>query len=197
MFGLVPYWYLKDTDQLAVKYSNVMVLVVLLMIYWIGVIQSFWTNVPNTYVISKVSNWMQLIINAISCSIILTRPILAKRIFKKMHQLFLKIDGKLAEFPIKMKNTRLLASIGFAILFFTIYMLYVISFDFYVTTFKYNIFTEYYWIITMFPMIIYSAGIWYAFCLFTFIYYSIKFCNEMLKQKIKARLVRIHNFNFN
>ena len=190
LFGLVPYWtFAKSGSQLALQKVNVFIVLTLLVIYWIAIIQSFWTQVANRDSISKVSNWMQLIVNAISLSTILLRPIIAVKIFKRIHTLFEQVDGKLSEFGIKLKNRHLIICVAFSITFFAIYVTFIVFFDFYVSLIKYNFYSRIYWTISIFPMIIYSAAIWYALCLFICIFFRIKFCNKIMKSELKLRFV--------
>ena len=189
-FGLVPYSNIAaSSDQLDLRKGNVIFIIILVLIYWSAVLQTFWTLPKNNDMISKVSNWMQLIINTIALTTVLLRPIVAAEIFKEIYLLLLKIDGKLDEFPMKIKKKQCFAIVIAAIAFFVFYMTFLISFDYYVMTIRHKAFTKTYWSITIFPMIVYSAVIWYAFCLFISIYFRIKHCNKILKHEFMMRLV--------
>lgn len=189
-FGLVPYCTIpKVSGQFVLQKFNVLIIMGLLTVYWIAVIKSFFIESTNTDMISKVSNWMQLVINSITITVILLRPILGAKTFKRILSKCEMIDQKLSEFPIKMKNKQLLACIAIAIGSFAFYLIFLVSFDYYVSLIKYRVYTRIYWFITNFPMIIYSAGIWYAFCLFINVYFRIKFGNKLLKHEIKYRFV--------
>lgn len=192
IFGLVPYWTnSKQSNQLVLQKVNVVIMLLILLVYWLAVIQSFWTQTINENMISKVSNWMQLIINALSFTTILLRATLAVKIFKRIHSISEKIDAKLSEFSIKINRLHLSAIICVAVGLFSIYLAFLVSFDCYVNLFKYNISSKIYWTITIFPMIIYSASICYAICLFTCIYFRIQVCNKILKHEIKLRFVHV------
>ena len=197
-FGLVPYSTIsKVSNQLDLQRLNVAIILGLLIVYWTAVIKSFWMQTINKDMMSKVSNWMQLIINTIALTTVLLRPIVAAEIFKEIYLLLLKIDGKLDEFPMKIKKKQCFAIVIAAIAFFVFYMTFLISFDYYVMTIRHKAFTKTYWSITIFPMIVYSAVIWYAFCLFISIYFRIKHCNKILKHEFMMRLVWTRNFNSN
>lgn len=191
-FCLVPFWRVsKNNDLLVLQQGSAIFNVTFVFGYWIGVVQSFRTNTSNKETISRVSNWMQLIMNAITLTVIILRPVLAQKIFKKINYLILKIDKKLDESPIKIKNGRLITSVLLAISFFVIYMTFLICFDVYVLLIKYKISSHLYWFLTILPKIIYCAGIWYAVCTFLCIYFRILACNEILKHEIKSRFVSI------
>lgn len=99
LFGLVPN---KMGGRMLLSRAYAATIITALFIYWSVLLLSFWLPHGSTSnKISVISNWIQLLVNAITLSITLSYPIIASQIVPRIRDLFSHFDKKVEELGVQ------------------------------------------------------------------------------------------------
>jgi gustatory receptor len=166
----------------------VLVIMTFLIVYWIGLVESFWSNRKGNDNISVISNWIQLIINGFTLAVVQIYPIAEVRTVENIKGIIVNFDAKLAEFGIKVDYKKINLCVGVSISLFILFFIYMAVYDFYVSLVMYKLYTILYWFITFIPLMVYSSALCFAFCILIFIYYRLKIINKILRNELSFKL---------
>uniref|UniRef100_A0A7G3AEA5 Gustatory receptor n=1 Tax=Lutzomyia longipalpis TaxID=7200 RepID=A0A7G3AEA5_LUTLO len=161
------------------KWSTVLV-VILLTIYWFGIVMSFFMDHKGNDKISAISNIIQLILNAVALTTILTNGLLKFRTFDNILQEFALIDENLRGVGRAIKYHRSLILSRSILLTFIGYLILSIVFDCYVTVIRYEMTPIWYWIVATLPSVVYSMCLLQAMFIITWISTRCHLVNSIL-----------------
>uniref|UniRef100_A0A1B0CEC7 Uncharacterized protein n=1 Tax=Lutzomyia longipalpis TaxID=7200 RepID=A0A1B0CEC7_LUTLO len=171
------------------KWSTVLV-VILLTIYWFGIVMSFFMDHKGNDKISAISNIIQLILNAVALTTILTNGLLKFRTFDNILQEFALIDENLRGVGRAIKYHRSLILSRSILLTFIGYLILSIVFDCYVTVIRYEMTPIWYWIVATLPSVVYSMCLLQAMFIITWISTRCHLVNSILRHDARARYLK-------
>lgn len=162
-------------------------IITFLFFYWAVLLLSFWLPHGKTSnQISVISNWIQLLFNAITLSITLTYPIIASQIVPRIRDLFNHFDKKVVELGVEsnlQKMSKIIYFIGCSLILFNSYMM---CYDLYVTYFLTSVSHFWYWLLTFLPLFMYSFGICAALSVLLLLHFRFKTLNQLLSHEVKG-----------
>lgn len=138
----------------------------LVVLYWTGIATAFTRKGLKNGTISIISNYVQLLLNALAYTVTTVNPIWKFRDYIQIIRGFNEIDHQLMTISVQMgkkKRDRLFYILTLAIL--TI-LIYNASFDFFVAVIQYETFLPY-WILCATPIMVYALS-WHQAILFIF-----------------------------
>lgn len=183
-FGLVP-----NQMQSRMPLSRIYAATVItaLFIYWSVLLLSFWLpHGKTTNQISVISNWIQLLVNAITLSITMSYPIIALQIVPRIRDLFNHFDKKVEELGVDLNFRQNSRTIGLIIFSLVIFNSYMFCFDLYVTYFLTAVSHLWYWFLTFLPLFFYSFAMCGALCVLLLLNFRFKTLNQLLSREIKG-----------
>lgn len=173
------------------KKFHLLVVVLVLCIFWIGMVDVLQNIEPSADKLSKVSNWIQLLVNGISMSVTLLGILNIPTCL--IQQEFEKFDAKMRELKLKSwkcKGQNLvkevfapgkirtisILNIACCILFLT----YKICLEIYVLIIRYKVICPFYWMISFVPSAVQTAALCLVTNLLISFYYRLKVAHDIL-----------------
>uniref|UniRef100_A0A182IVV9 Gustatory receptor n=2 Tax=Anopheles atroparvus TaxID=41427 RepID=A0A182IVV9_ANOAO len=151
-------------------------------LYWTSMVSSIATSNHGNDRISRISNYFQLITNAIMLSAILLSPAFKLRNFAEMVRALRKLEQDLVNDTISC-NFRQMTRWNIVIIAGTVTLLLLITaFDFYVTVVKGMIRVDY-WVITILPQFINVIAVTQVILLLLYINGRFRLLNQMLQDE--------------
>uniref|UniRef100_A0A336LH03 Gustatory receptor n=1 Tax=Culicoides sonorensis TaxID=179676 RepID=A0A336LH03_CULSO len=158
-----------------------------LFVYWAVLLLSFW--IPHGKVsnkISVISNWIQLLVNAITLSITLSYPIISAALVCRINDLFQHFDKKVEELGVDINFQKMSRTIVIIIGLLVAYNSYMLCYDLYVTYFLTSVSNLWYWALTFMPLFLYSFAMCGALCVLLLLHFRFKTLNQLLSREIKG-----------
>lgn len=182
VFGFIP----NSTDHnLILQKISSIITITFVIFYWIALALTFSENEFTSDRLNVMTNWIQLLINATTLTIILIFPIVniesVREIFKQVE----KFDLRISKMGLKVDERNVKSFTISTILFSSIFMIYLISYEIYIIIFKYNLCSFYYWTISFIPYLIYSASLCFSFCLLLQILTRVKTVAKILETETR------------
>ncbi|XP_063704053.1 gustatory and pheromone receptor 32a-like [Culicoides brevitarsis] len=186
IFGLVPNKI--DFPRMPMSRAYATTVVSALFFYWAVLLLSFWVphgKTSNT--ISIISNWIQLLVNAITLTIALVYPVIASEIVPKIRDLFLHFDRKAEELGVGCNFQRISNIVGLVICALVMFNSYMLCYDLYVTYFLSAVSDLWYWLLTFLPLFVYSFAVCGALCVLLLLRFRFKTLNQLLAREVKGK----------
>lgn len=182
LFGFVPYSIVANKKITLQKYY-IAVVTTFLAVYWMGLIESFWSIDGSSDKLSVISNWIQLIANGLSMTIILVSSMNVKTL-NTIRMSITNFDSGIREMGLKINNRRINLIVVANFTCYILFFFYMASYEIYVVLIRYKFYSVYYWIITFIPVVLYTMALSFAFCLLIAIYYRLKLTSNVLKDEL-------------
>lgn len=183
LFGLVPN---KMGGRMLLSRAYAATIITALFIYWSVLLLSFWLPHGSTSnKISVISNWIQLLVNAITLSITLSYPIIASQIVPRIRDLFSHFDKKVEELGVQCHFRKVSRTVGFIVCSLVMFNSYMLCYDLYVTYFLTAVSNLWYWFLTFIPLFVYSFAMCAALCVLLLLHFRFKTLNQLLSREIK------------
>ncbi|XP_063704337.1 uncharacterized protein LOC134833812 [Culicoides brevitarsis] len=185
IFGLVPNQLNEPNLVISRRYASL--IIIFLTFYWAVLLLSFWVpHGKDVNKISVISNWIQLLFNAVTLSVALGYPIVASPIVSRIRNLFANFDQKVAANGVEGDSRKISRKIGFIVGPLVTFNSYMLVYDLYVTCFHTAVSHFWYWLLTFLPLFVYSFGVGAALCVLTHLRARFKILNKQLLREIRT-----------
>ncbi|XP_055711542.1 putative gustatory receptor 28b [Phlebotomus papatasi] len=194
-FGINP-WYRKLGKQTEGK-KNVeqgaispIIVTIMLLVYWCGIIISFFMNHKANDKISAISNIIQLLLNGIALTTVLINVLLRFQLFDDIVMGFHVIDENLKGVGKSLKYSNSVISSRNIVIAFGSYLALSICFDCYVVIIKYEMAPFWYWVVSTLPSVIYSLSMLQSMFIIAWISTRCNKLNALLRFDSQANYLR-------
>jgi gustatory receptor len=163
-----------------IRRFGVFIVLLLVLVFWLEFVEIFTHNEQNFDQLSKLSNWIQLLINGLALTVIvftvISCPIgeIVQR-FRKFDSIVLKINEK----PMEKFSTVALINVLVTVSF----LVYKAAFEVYVLIAKYQIMNSLYWIVSFVPSVVQSLALCVVSCILLAFYARLKLVRKVLKNE--------------
>lgn len=188
IFGFIPY----STHNLArnkmlkiLSHFTSFLVLSFLIVYWSTIALFFFDNEAVSDRFSLITNWIQLVVNGLTLTIILAFPLTYTKIVSKVFMQINKFDARVVQMGGKIDGFQLRSFTLVSILIFMSFMVYSMVYEGYVVMVKYDLCGGTYWTISIIPGVVYSAALCFAFCFLLQILYRVKLIEKILKCEAK------------
>lgn len=194
-FGINP-WYRKlgkqsegrkDVDKGSI---SPIVVTSLLLMYWCGIITSFFTEHRANDKISAISNIIQLLLNGIALTTVLVNVLLRYQLFDDIVMGFHGIDENLKGVGKSLKYSNSLTWARNILIAFGSYLVLSVCFDCYVIIIKYEMSPFWYWVVSTLPSVIYSLSMLQSMFIISWISTRCNKLNALLRLDCRANYLR-------
>jgi len=185
LFGFVPYR-IAANKRLTRQTFYVVFIPFILFVYWLALIESFWNVDEASDKLSIISNWIQLLVNGFSLTIILMIPLTMERTINSIHKNMTNFDTRIRAMGLTINNKKINAIVLANVTFYMAFFCYMMVYEIYVVLMRYKLLGFIYWIITFLPFIVYSVALSFACCLLIFIHYRLDVTRDILKKELKS-----------
>lgn len=165
--------------------------VVILFSFWIGMGDVLGIE-PSSDKLSKFSNWIQLLVNGFSFSVILVCPIANN--FSDILLGFAKFDSKISEMNCTNSSpTKHFKAFSiFNALFCILFLIYKGGFEIYVLIIRYQIIGPLYWLVSFAPSVVQSIALYTVINVQIAFYIRLKFTqNILLDEKVSKKFIPV------
>lgn len=180
IMGITPFENSKNKLNVNLCIPQIFVIALVVFIYWFGIVMTFIVDRLNTYTLSIIANWIQIITNAIAFTIILIYPLFKKFTVNSIVKLFEKVDAELNYLKIKLNYNS--DTIKYRIILFSCFLYMILStiFDCLVSLYVLENLRLWYWFVTILPLIMYTFALSQAFIIIGFIKQRCQLINEVI-----------------
>ncbi|GAB0098811.1 hypothetical protein DMENIID0001_146150 [Sergentomyia squamirostris] len=182
--------YPGSSSEIVQDKFSLIIVVCILVIYWCGIVMSFFIEHKGNDKISAISNIIQLILNGIAFSTIYINSMVKFRCFYNIITGFQVIDENLQGVGKSIRYQNSLAISRSILITFGTYLLFSITFDCYVTVIRYNMTPMWYWVVATLPSIIYSLSLLQAMFIISWISTRCAMINSILRLDGRAKFLR-------
>lgn len=180
IMGITPFENSKNKLNVNLCIPQIFVIALVVFIYWFGIVMTFIVDRLNTYTLSIIANWIQIITNAVAFTIILIYPLFKKFTVNSIVKLFEKVDAELNYLKIKLNYNS--DTIKYRIILFSCFLYMILStiFDCLVSLYVLENLRLWYWFVTILPLIMYTFALSQAFIIIGFIKQRCQLINEVI-----------------
>lgn len=182
-FGVIPLF--KKSEGSAPPKRNVLILGIILtvlVVYWTGVVFAFLIKSHMNDKISIISNWIQILTNSLALTTTLGSTAFKYADYEKIISQFQQIDENLLFIGHKINYSKHLRSSKNIFFMYLGAFCGIMAYDFYITVKKYQMTSLWYWLVSVFPLLIYSVGIIQALFMISWIHCRCSMINKVLKK---------------
>lgn len=187
-FGAVPIYKVAENDEKPkIKIGTVAIIAVFLIVYWTGVVFTFFIDKHLNDKISMISNWIQMLGNSFALTVMLVCTATKALDFHHILEQFERIDQNLIaighniDYNLHLRKSKLITFAHLASL------AAIMTYDFYITIDMYEMTSVWYWVVSVTPLFFYSMGLYQAM----FTIYWIKIRCSLMNQTLKT--IRTNN----
>lgn len=180
--GIAPVFN-KDphSHKIRIVPAVLLIKVLALIVFWIGVVFTFLIGTHQNDKISVISNWIQMLGNAIAMSTTLICATIKCKDLDNILTQFEKIDSTISSIGHNVDYSNHLKKSKFITLLCLVCFASVFSFDFYVTIDMYSMTSIWYWVVSIMPLFFYGMGLLQAIFMISWIKYRCRLMNTILK----------------
>lgn len=180
IIGITPFKSSDNKLNVNLCFPQIFIIALVVLFFWLGVVMTFIVDRSNSYALSVVANWIQIITNAVAFTIALTYPLLKEITVNSIIKLFEKVDAELSYLKLKINYSS--DTKKYRILLFSCFLLLLSStvFDFVVSVYVVGNLKVWYWAVTILPLFIYSFALSQAFIVIGFIKQRCQLINEVI-----------------
>lgn len=182
-FGVIPLF--KKSEGSAPPKRNVLILGIILtvlVVYWTGVVFAFLIKSHMNDKISIISNWIQILTNSLALTTTLGSTAFKYADYEKIISQFQQIDENLLFIGHKINYSKHLRSSKNIFFMYLGAFCGIMAYDFYITVKKYQMTSLWYWLVSVFPLLIYSVGIIQALFMISWVHCRCSMINKVLKK---------------
>lgn len=178
--GITPFKNSANKLNVNLCFPQILIIALAVLFYWFGIVMTFIINRSNSYTLSVIANWIQIITNAVALTISLTYPIFKDMTVNSIIKLFEKVDAELSYLKIKLNYS--LDTKKYRILLLSCFLLLLTStvFDFVVSIYVLENLKVWYWFVVILPLLIYTFALSQAFIVIGFIKQRCQLINEVI-----------------
>lgn len=180
IIGITPFKSSANKLNVNLCFPQIFIIALVVLFFWLGVVITFIVDRSNSYALSVIANWIQIITNAVAFTIALTYPLLKEITVNSIIKLFEKVDAELSYLKLKINYSS--DTKKYRILLFSCFLLLLSStvFDFVVSVYVVGNLKLWYWVVTILPLFIYSFALSQAFIVIGFIKQRCQLINEVI-----------------
>lgn len=183
LFGVCPTYRVLSNGTLKLHITNKVFTVLLLVVYWTGMGFAFARKEYRNNTLSIVSNFIQLILNALAFSVSLVWPLWKYKDYHEIIRQFEKVDRQFNCIDLQTNYRKQMLVLLSATITFLLLMLYTSGFDFYVSVIRDRV-TIAYWTLYSVPLFTYGASLHQAILMIFFIHKRLKIASKLLEFRI-------------
>lgn len=177
--------------NLVTKARNI-IITIFLVAYWISVILSFFISNIKQDILSQISNYLQLLLNTCTLTVLLMNITLVKKkyVFDQILKFLKQFDSNIsALMGIKLEYKRINYQHIFALLVILIYVVYLVVYDILMNIYVYKDLNLEYFTISRMARAVYYVGL----CKTMFILHSINWRFKFINKILKSEQLDVHN----
>lgn len=182
--GLSPFKNTRNNLNLKLSVPQSCGIVLAVLLYWLGVGMTFLIDRSNSYKLSVISNWIQIIANAIALTVAGTNSLVRELTVNSIIKSFEKIDAELSYLKIELNYGSYTKKYRIVLLFCSILLLSTTIFDFVVSLYLFKKFRFWYWFVTILPLIVYTLALSQAFFIIGFIKQRFQLINQVFCESL-------------
>ncbi|XP_070506104.1 putative gustatory receptor 28b [Chironomus tepperi] len=185
IFGFLPYSYDNFHENGKVRLQKVYVILVMtfLLFYWFILIGNFFENDLSSDKLTSISNWIQLLVNAWTLSIILVFPFTRASTMDEILKCIEKFECRASQMSIDVNKTKMNGIVLVSIFYFVTFVLYMGGYEVFVILIHHRLTSFIYWTVTFLPTVVSLAALCFSFCMLILIFYRIKITIKILKNE--------------
>lgn len=180
IFGISPFKNSENKTNVKLCFPQIWIIVLVILIYWMGIVASFLEDRSNSHKLSIIANWIQIITNSIAFTVALTYPMIQKVTVNSIINSFEKVDLELDYLKININYKADAKSYRFLIISCGLFLLTTTMYDFFVGVVIMSTLKAWYWFVTIIPLIIYSIALSQAYIVIGFIKKRCQLINQVV-----------------
>lgn len=185
-FGVAPSWKSLEHPKLTTgraKLSTWMPVLCSLLVYWITLTFCLLNKENTEDLISLMSNYIQILMNAATFSVTLISTVVNRKHFKRILSEFERIDRKFKAVRCPIDYAKHLRVFYATVTIFWVVLVAKYVFEAFVFLFMYNMFSVLYWLVYIVPFVIYGTCLHQA----TFIIYCVLVRCRMVHDLLESK----------
>lgn len=180
IFGISPFKNSQNKTNVKLCFPQIWIIVLVILIYWVGVVASFLEDRSNSHKLSIIANWIQIITNTIAFTVALTYPMIQRVTVNSIINSFERVDQELDYLKIHINYKADAKSYRFLIICCGLVLLTTTMYDFFVAVVIMNTLQAWYWFVTIVPLIIYAIALSQAYIVIGFIKKRCQLINQVV-----------------